>query len=285
MRLTWLTDIHLDFITSPDDVRSSIRNLDVFCSLILDENPDACLITGDLSRAPFLRDHLLALESRLRIPIYFVLGNHDFWGSDIATTRNKMVELTESSDNINYLPVTGYVMLDDSTALVGHDGWYDALYAEPQFSNFIMNDWMRIGDFVNARAVVNKLVNLDSIVRIARNQASLSTHHIAAGIREAIVQRNPKKIIVATHVPPFVQPLQNSHGSMNDKSPWYASRIMGNMLLSIARVNQSVHFEVFCGHCHNEYEDQITSNITLHSGGAQYSQPQPQKTIETYERY
>jgi predicted MPP superfamily phosphohydrolase len=282
MRITWLTDIHLDFITSPDDIRSSIKNLDIFCSLILRENPDACLITGDLSRHPFLKDHLLALENRLQIPIYFVLGNHDFWGSDIATTRKLMIELTESSDNITYLPVTNYFVLNNSTVLIGHDGWYDALYAEPQFSNFIMNDWMRIGDFVNAGSIVNKRVNLDSIIRIARNQASLAANHVSTAINEAIVRKNPKKIIIATHVPPFVQPLQNSRGSLSDKSPWYASKIMGNMLLSIAKVNQSVQFEVFCGHCHNEYDGKITSNILLHSGGAEYSQPQPQKTIEIF---
>ena len=280
MRITWLTDIHLDFITSPDDIRSSIKNLDIFCSLILNENPDACLITGDLSRSPFLKGHLLALEDRLRIPIYFVLGNHDFWESDITSTRKMMIELTESSDNITYLPVTNYFVLNDSTVLIGHDGWYDALYAEPQFSNFIMNDWMRIGDFVRARSVVNRSVNLDSVIRVARNQASLAAYHVSTAINEAITRKNPKKIIIATHVPPFIQPLQNSHGSLSDKSPWYASKIMGNMLLSIAKVNQSVQFEVFCGHCHSEYVGKITSNIILHSGGAEYSQPQPQKTIE-----
>lgn len=280
MRITWLTDIHLDFITSPDDIISSIKNLDIFCSLILNENPDACLITGDLSRSPFLKGHLLALEDRLRIPIYFVLGNHDFWESDITSTRKMMIELTESSDNITYLPVTNYFVLNDSTVLIGHDGWYDALYAEPQFSNFIMNDWMRIGDFVRARSVVNRSVNLDSVIRVARNQASLAAYHVSTAINEAITRKKPKKIIIATHVPPFIQPLQNSRGSLSDKSPWYASKIMGNMLLSIAKVNQSVQFEVFCGHCHSEYDGKITSNIILHSGGAEYSQPQPQKTIE-----
>jgi len=281
MRITWLTDIHLDFITSPDDIQSSVENLDLFCSLILNQNPDACLITGDLSRSPFLRDHLLALESRLRIPIYFVLGNHDFWDSDIDTTRKRMVQLTKSSNYINYLPTTSYFMVDDSTALVGHDGWYDGLYSKPQFSKFIMNDWVRIADFVNAGAVMNRVINLSSVMRVARMQASLSARHIAMGITNSINQKNAKKVIVATHVPPFIQPLQNSRGSIQDKLPWYSSKIMGNMLLSIAKVNQSVKFEVFCGHCHNEYEGKVAHNITLHSGGAEYSQPQPQKTFET----
>ena len=281
MRLTWLTDIHLDFITSPGDIKSSIHNLDLFCSLILDNKPDACVITGDISRAPFLQDHLVALESRLGIPIYFVLGNHDFWDSTIEAVRNKMIEITLRSKKLKYLSCIDYIMLDKKTALVGHDGWYDAFYSEPQYSNFIMNDWMRIGDFVKSGCVINRSINIMPVLRIARNQAMIATEHISRSIKKVILDKKPEKVIVATHVPPFVQPLQNSRGSMQDKSPWYASKTMGNMLLSIARVNQNTNFEVICGHCHAEYEGEITTNLRLYSGGVEYSQPQPQITFET----
>lgn len=280
MRLTWLTDIHLDFITSTTDIAISNSNLDVFSSMIMEEQPDACVITGDISRAPLLNEHLISLETRLNIPIYFVLGNHDFWGANIDDVRRNIVRLTQSSRNIRYLSLMNYVMLNDQTALIGHDGWYDALYGEPQHSNFVMNDWLLIGDFARAGAIVNRNINLSTIVRIARTQASIATQHIMSCINNVLVSRNPKKIIIATHVPPFIEPLQNSKGAITDMLPWYASKILGNMLLSIAKINQNTQFEVICGHCHTGYEQQITKNIRIYSGHAQYSHPLVQRTFE-----
>ena len=283
MRLTWATDIHLDFITNLQNPHASISNMNIFCSLLGNQKPESLLLTGDISLSQLLVDHLLAIEARLQVPTYFVLGNHDFWGSDFESVRKQAMIVSKSSEYLRYLSAIPYVMLTDDTMLVGHDGWYDGLNGEPRNSSFIMNDWTQIKDFVRAGVINthNNSLNLEALLMVSRQQASTAAHHVATGIKSALSQRSPRKIIVATHVPPFVQPL-NSVKSSNkqDFYPWYSSKIMGDTLTRAATANPNVEFEVFCGHCHSQYEDEILPNLTLRSGNAEYSDPRPQGTFD-----
>jgi len=279
MRLAWATDIHLDFITNPDDIAGSAKNLDIFCSLFKD-NPEALILSGDISLADSLKNHLLALESRLQIPIYFVLGNHDFWGGGFDKTRRNMSDLMNSSAYLKYLSAIPYVPLTSNIAMIGHDGWYDGFNGEPKASGFLMNDWLRIADFTMAGSVTfysnTQKVNVENILAVSRRQASAAAQHVARGIKSAISQIKPKKIVVVTHVPPFVHPL----AFKENLYPWYSSKIMGEMLISAAAANPKIEFEVFCGHVHSAYEGRITSNIFLRSGKSEYSEPVSQGTFD-----
>jgi len=78
-RLAWLTDIHLEFAAAED--------VGAFYNGLADAAPDAVLVGGDTGTASSVRRHLLSLEKRLRCPIYFVLGNHDFYGGSIEYVR------------------------------------------------------------------------------------------------------------------------------------------------------------------------------------------------------
>jgi predicted phosphohydrolase len=279
MRLAWATDIHLDFITDKNDVGMSCRNLDTFCSLF--EESDGIVLSGDISLAPFLKDHLLALEERLSRPIYFVLGNHDFWFSDIASVRDAMTKLSNSSEYLKYLSVVPYVRLTKTVFLIGHDGWCDGLYGDARHSSFVMNDWTSIKDFKSFHTPFNENpINYDSILSVCRQQATIATRHIATGIKTLLSQKRAKKIIIATHVPPFTQPLDIAKSNKQNMYPWYSSKTMGDMLLSAANNNPSIQFEILCGHCHVEYNDRIAPNLLLRSGESKYSQPKPQLTFD-----
>lgn len=278
MQLTWATDIHLDFITAVNDIHASSRNLDTFCSMFGES--DGVILSGDISLAPLLKDHLLALGERLARPIYFVLGNHDFWSGKFESVRKEMTELSNSSEYLKYLSAIPYIKLDKTTFIVGHDGWYDGLYGDASQSNIVMNDWMRIGDYIPFYTPFDKNRN-DSILHISRQQADIATHHVATGIKTLLLRQKPQKIIVVTHVPPFTNPFHLTKKSKQDVYPWYASKTMGDMLLSAANSNPSIQFEVFCGHCHIGYEDYIVPNLLLYSGVSEYAQPKPQFTFDT----
>ena len=79
MKVVWATDIHLDFL--------SMAQVDSFCHRLLDDDPDVVLLAGDIAEAHDLEALLGRVASRLRRPVYFVLGNHDFYRSDIAFVR------------------------------------------------------------------------------------------------------------------------------------------------------------------------------------------------------
>ncbi len=126
MKLTWLTDIHLNFLD--DDARQK------FYRDIIKTECDAVLITGDIAEAPFIKNIMHEMENVIQKPIYFVLGNHDYYRGDVNSVRNEMSELTKSHENLFWLPESGIQALDKNTILLGQDGWADGRLGDYQNS-------------------------------------------------------------------------------------------------------------------------------------------------------
>ena len=79
VKIAWITDVHLDWIDQPwkrDELVRSIRA----------DAPDAVVLTGDVADGVETARYLQFLESELRLPIYLVLGNHEFYGRSIWST-------------------------------------------------------------------------------------------------------------------------------------------------------------------------------------------------------
>src|SRR5687768_6178625 len=103
-RLAWVTDIHLNFV-SDDRIRA-------FAAQIAAHRPDSLLITGDISEAPSLREHLELLSDALGPrPICFVLGNHDFYRGSLEAVRRTAEAITREHDHLRWLPSAGEVPL------------------------------------------------------------------------------------------------------------------------------------------------------------------------------
>ena len=117
LRIAWLTDIHLNFL-------GTVQVGD-FINSILDHQPDALLITGDIGESHSLVPFLQRMAARIARPIYFVLGNHDFYFSSVGRVRPVVARLARETPNLFYLPPMGVVELALGTALVGVDGWAD----------------------------------------------------------------------------------------------------------------------------------------------------------------
>ena len=83
MKLIWLSDIHLEFPTD--------KVVRTFIARVAGEKPDAILITGDISNAVRIEYHL-GLLATLPCPIYFVLGNHDFYEGSFASVEATVKE-------------------------------------------------------------------------------------------------------------------------------------------------------------------------------------------------
>ena len=95
MRFAWLTDIHLNFL-EPEAVEGFMHEVsEVPC--------DAILLSGDIGEAPNVVEYLNQLDTLVQKPIYFVLGNHDFYRGGIAGVRRKVEALVLSCRNLHYL--------------------------------------------------------------------------------------------------------------------------------------------------------------------------------------
>ena len=100
-RIAWLTDLHLDFIEPATAIADSCRS-------VADCPSDVVLVGGDISTAASLEAHLRQLEAAVQRPIYFVLGNHDFYGGHIADVRGRASELSRSRPESKLIVLCGH---------------------------------------------------------------------------------------------------------------------------------------------------------------------------------
>jgi predicted phosphodiesterase len=117
LRIGWLTDIHLNFAPS--------KRRNGFYAEVRKKNLDSLLIGGDVVEADSVIPFLSEIENELEMPIYFVLGNHDFYRGSITAVREAVIQHVTTSRWLHWLPASGVVALTPNTALVGHDSWAD----------------------------------------------------------------------------------------------------------------------------------------------------------------
>jgi predicted MPP superfamily phosphohydrolase len=132
MKLAWVTDIHLNFLESADR-KKLYQN-------IVATKSNAVLVSGDIAEAPTVSDILEEMAQKIAKPIYFVLGNHDYYQSSVANVRQKVTQLSQANSSVNWLPETGVVQLSKDTLLLGEDCWADGRYGNYADSRVMLND-------------------------------------------------------------------------------------------------------------------------------------------------
>lgn len=255
MRLAWATDIHLNFL--------SPAGIDHFCALVAAEEPDAVLLTGDISEAPELRTHLLHLAHHLRRPIYFVLGNHDFYRGSIAQVRTAAAALTSGSEWLHWLPECGVVALSEKTALVGVGGWGDGGLGDARNSPVRLND----ARLIHELAPFNHHDSLPLLARLGLEAATSLQPYLADALSRF------QHVVVATHVPPWRAACWHEGEPSNDDwLPFFACKAVGDMV-SDAFTASGSHGTVLCGHTHSSGVSQILPNLEVRTGAAEYGRP------------
>ncbi len=133
MKIGFATDIHLDHIKENADLTKHRR-----IGASLAEGLYALLISGDICNGVDFSRQFGAFVEGAGIPVYFVLGNHDFWGAEDIQVRNNADQFP------GYLDRGQVVDLSLGVALCGRTGFYDTLTGNPFESRWHMNDWDRI---------------------------------------------------------------------------------------------------------------------------------------------
>jgi predicted phosphohydrolase len=276
MKLAWCTDIHQDFL--------SPYKRELFLNDMVAAQADAFLITGDISTARDLEEHLSLIVNKVNVPIYYVLGNHDYWHGSVEGVRALTVELEQKFPNLIYLGNRSYVKMSEDTALVGHDAWYDAVNGEWKNSGFEMPDWYYIKEFADAGCAQfygrgHWMFDIPRVVGQSKALAAFCANHIEKGIAEALAA-GFKKIIVATHVPPFPEAHMHEGKQGDDAAqPWFTSGLLGDVLDGSSITHPDNVFVSFSGHTHGEYHGSRRNNLHVHVGGAHYGRPHVQTLI------
>jgi predicted phosphohydrolase len=255
--ILWGTDLHLDHAL--DSARQALTDR------LRTVPADAVIATGDLSVASRLVADLEFVADAAARPLYFVLGNHDHYGSTVARVRDAVVELGTRRPEIQWLPPAGVVMLDRETALLGVDGWADGRHGDPLTTPLALNDDRLIGELADQRTRAGRLV-------VKRALADADATRLATLLDRAIA--TARRIVVATHVPPFTEaPPRNGRLAAPDWLPLLVCEATGAVLKRVAAAHPGHEFLVLCGHTHVAMDVQISANLRCRVAGARYGEP------------
>ncbi len=263
MKLAWVTDIHLDFL---DD-----GGLARFAALLEQSSADAFLIGGDIAKAGSVERHLRTLEARLLRPLYFVLGNHDFYVGSISKVRSAMRALTDRSKLLKWLPAAGVIPLSRTAALVGHDGWYDGRHGSYWKTNVALNDFHLIEELRGKHG--------HDRLRLMQSLADEGAAYLEAALHDAMAAH--RRIVVVTHVPPFPA-CATYQGRPSDENwlPFFCCRSIGDVLRKAAAARPEREVLVLCGHSHGGSDVEILPNLRVRTGEAEYRRPVVQDVID-----
>ncbi len=260
-RLAWATDVHLNF-ASPQGVA---RFLDAL------RPADGILLTGDLAEAHDVEAWLRWLATEASRPIWFVLGNHDFYGGTIAEVRARMCALTAEIPQLRWLSATGVTALTERVGLVGHDGWGDARHGDFLGTRVRLNDHLLIGELARLPREV-----LQRRLRALGDEAAA---HLRRLLPDALGRF--EQVLVATHVPPFVESCW--HEGRTSDVEWLADftcKAVGDVLIEAAERWPHRQILVLCGHTHGSGQARIRPNLEVWTGGAEYGAPALQQVLE-----
>jgi len=257
MKLVWLSDLHFEFL-SGDEVRT-------FISGVAAEKPETLLITGDISNAQRLEYHLTQLAGLLPCPIYFVLGNHDFYLGSFAQVDALVEDIRTRHPNLVELGHREIIPLGKDAALIGHRGWADGRAGIGSRSMVRLNDHQYITDLCQPDphqlfAILNRLgdESADYIRTIAPKALEMA-----------------KQLFIATHVPPFVEAaLYANKPSEPNFAPHFVNLALGRAILEIVRMYPDKSITVLCGHTHHRALYAPVPNLKVQVAAAEYHHPQ-----------
>lgn len=256
MKAAWVNDVHCEFL---DDAA-----LAAFLDKLRATDADCVLVGGDVGQAHSVGGYLERLAAALARPIYFVLGNHDFYHGAIADVHASVDRLAAASEHLCWLDASGVVELTPTTCLVGHGGWGDGRYGDFWGSRVALNDFLLIRELAN----LPKAALLPRLERLGDEAG----RHFRSVLPEALAAYG--HVVVLTHVPPFVEAAwHEGRTSGEDWLPFFACKASGDALREAMRAHPDRRMTVLCGHTHGGGTAAIADNLTCHTGAARYGRP------------
>jgi predicted phosphohydrolase len=262
-RVAWLTDIHLDCMDPPEaqDFLERVAALDV----------ESVLIGGDIADANKLEGALQQIDAVLQRPVYFVLGNHDFYFSSIDAVRRRVRTLRGTLNRLHYLTDCAAFELAPGVGLLGHDGWADARLGDFERSLVRMMDYDLIQDLNGA----DKQTRATLLMQLGDAAAEDVKPRLEAALDRF------SQLVFLTHVPPFAGACWHE-GQISDDQwmPHFTCKALGDLLEASMHAHPRCSMTVLCGHTHGRGEVRILPNLKCLTGHAVYGEPEVQQVFD-----
>jgi Icc protein len=255
-RIAWLTDIHLNFV-KPEMMAELFHHL-------RESSPEVVLIGGDIAEATDVAYYLAMIDNELRRPVYFVLGNHDFYFGAIQEVRDEVEALCAKRSNLIYLTTAGVQCLTEEVGLIGHDSWADARIGDYERSMVMMNDYKLIRELAG--------VNKEDRWPLLKSLGDEAAAYMRDALSDALERFD--MVYVLTHVPPMREACWYDGRISDDEwAPHFTCRAVGDVLLEVVRDHPTRQVTVLCGHTHGSGECWPLKNLRILTGGAEYGFP------------
>ena len=252
--MVWFSDPHFNFFNQTE--------IDTFLNEVQSHNPDTILISGDIGEAKSILGYLKTLTEKLTAPIYFVMGNHDYYGNSIPAVRNVVSVFCKSYPDLHWLPDCGIVKLSETTALLGHGSWADGRLGNYATSTLELTDYYAIKEFLEAP-------ERDARLKIMQHFGDEGAAYIDEHLPKAMQQY--KNVVVVTHPPPFREVTRHM-GKISDDNgmPHFSCKAVGDVLLKHCTQYPESNVTVLCGHTHGGGEEHILPNLRVIVATADY---------------
>ncbi len=225
-RLAWVTNLHLDRL----DDTTATKVGEVHAAA---HEADALVITGGISVATSLAQHLAEFAQGYGRRVFFVLGNHDIHYADFAAVHDVVRRLVAETPGLTWLRESAPIPLGNSTCLVGHDGFWDARWGDPSAAIDVPDESL-IHDFHG--------MSRHRVLGEARARAEMEAAELRGSVARAFLDFH--HVLVATHFAPWreVAPVPR------EEQPWTINRTMGEMLVDLAEAHPGKSLHVLTGH-------------------------------------
>jgi predicted phosphohydrolase len=254
--LAWVTDPHLEWLSE--------EKLEVFFASLAESETEGVLVSGDISYSKRIKYHL-KMFSQLPMPVYFVLGNHDFYESSFSYVHDMVRRSVKDHKNLTWLTESVPIRLTERTFLIGHDGWADGRAGMGQRSGFLLNDYRAISDF--------RGLSIGATFSLMQAQADIASRRLKIQISKIIEPTEKQHVIVVTHAPPFAKACRYMDGPTSPEYIPHFSNVNMGKALEIASASTGVRISVLCGHTHEECRVNINDKIAVWVGWASYGSP------------
>lgn len=267
-KLAWISDVHLNFLARDDLCRLK------FYKTLTDY--DAVVISGDIAEGGDVHLYLNEMGRYTKKPIYYVCGNHDYYGKSFVAVERKLKNLESKYPNLYYLAMTEAQKLSDGVYITGVDGWYDSNNGDYKNSQLQMTDFRLIKDYEPAvtKRIYTMQIYWEGLRKIILRKAKKDRRMLSLKLTRLISLGEVGEIVIVLHVPPFVQnSLYGGKIASDDFLPFYTSKIMGSLLTKFAKKYNNIQFTVLCGHSHHGAYFSPLENLRVYTAGAKYSNP------------
>lgn len=257
-KILWATDVHLD--------HCSEETLVAFWQAMVQEHPAAICLTGDIAAGDSLWPWLERFQNEVQVPLYFILGNHDYYNSSIAEVRQQMCWLNQSHTGLTWLGSAPVIELNPTWGIVGCDGWGDGRLGNFLGSSVKLKDYRLIAELAATESPEELWALLQAL-------GDAEAAYLAEQLPQALERYD--NVLILTHPPPFAEAcFYLGHVSADENwLPHFTCKAVGDVLKAASECYPHRRMLVLAGHSHNPCDVSLNPALRVCVGEAHYGAP------------